>query len=118
MTNPFISDTRAAIAQIREYLAHIEQRLDHLEQQAPAVPSYEDQVAEATSTTAIFKIIERRVGLDRRTLLGKAERLVRVYGLADRFPDWSTNIELARYFAELHPTTGKPRLIAAIEALG
>jgi beta-lactamase class D len=117
MQNPFIAETRSALASIRDYLTHIEARLDELESAKPQLPSYAEEIAEATSTTAVFKVIERRVGLDRRTLLGKLERLVRAHRLEARFPEWSTDVTLARYVAQLEDD-GRPRLLVATEALG
>jgi len=100
-------DAREALQQSREAL-----------QQAPAkpVPTVDEYIAEATSATAIYKAMEGELGIDRRTILARVQRLVLSHGLQKRWPDWSTNVALARSLAQRTPS-GEFRLTVALREL-
>jgi hypothetical protein len=101
------ADARAALATTRAALA-----------QAPPkpVPTTDEYIAEATSATAIYKAMEGELGVDRRTILARVERLVLSNGINKRMPDWSTNVKLARSLATRMPN-GEFRLTAALREL-
>jgi len=117
-TNPLLTETRANLLVMREYIDAAMARIDLLiAEPAPApVPSVDEYVASATSATAVWKALEPELGVDRRTLLTRVERLVAAHGLVARFPNWSTDLKLAKYLAERTPS-GKRRLVEALEAL-
>lgn len=109
------NDIRQSIADMRVALAELEARLDRLTKAAPASTVDED-IADADSATRVYKALERELGLDRRTILSKVERVVKAFGLERQFPDWSTDVKLARYMASKNET-GTRRLVAALALL-
>jgi hypothetical protein len=80
------------------------------------VTSVDEDVAAATSATAVQRALERELGIDRRTVLAKAERLVKAHGIDQKLPDWSTNLRLWKHLAERMPT-GNTRLVDGLFAL-
>jgi hypothetical protein len=113
-------EVRKNIADIRAWLAEVESKLDRFAQVRAATPpaqAADDQIAEASSATRIQKVLEREFGIDRRTVLQRAERLVKAYGLDRQFPDWSTDVEFWRKLAERSPD-GQTRLARGLASLG
>ena len=113
-------DVRKQIADIRAWLSEVESKLDRFEvaRKAPVmVPTVDEDIAEASSATRVQKILEREFGIDRRTVLQRAERLVKAYGLDAKVPDWSTNVEFWRKLAERGPD-GQTRLARGLASLG
>ena len=117
----WLLDTRNQIADVRAWLAEVEAKLDTAEAAAkqpvrvPTAP-VDEEVAAATSVTQVHKALERELGIDRRTVLTKVERVVRAHGIDAKIPDWSTNVRLAKYLAERQPS-GNARLVEALLAL-
>jgi hypothetical protein len=113
-------EVRKNIADIRAWLSEVESKLNRFEavrQAAPPAASIDESIGEATSATRIQKALEREFGIDRRTVLQRAERLVKAYGLDKDFPDWSTDVDFWRKLAERSPD-GQTRLARGLAALG
>jgi len=111
----------ADLMQVREFLVEIERKLEaamkaEMERPKPPVPTTDEYVAVAETATAVYKALEAELGIDRRTILGKVERLVKAHSLEARFPDYSRSVELAKYLAERMPD-GRLRIQHALEAL-
>jgi|SRR5262245_12232163 len=112
----------ADLMQVREFLVEIERKLEaamkaEMERpKSPPVPTTDEYVAVAETATAVYKALEAELGIDRRTILGKVERLVKAHSLEARFPDYSRSVELAKYLAERMPD-GRLRIQHALEAL-
>lgn len=113
-------EVRKNISDIRAWLSEVESKLDRFEavrKAAPPVESAAEVIATATSATRIQKALEREFGIDRRTVLQRAERLVKAYGLDKQFPDWSTDVEFWQKLAERGPD-GQTRLARGLASLG
>ena len=113
-------EVRKNIADIRAWLSEVESKLDRFDQvrrAAPPTVTVDESVTEATSATRVQKALEREFGIDRRTVLQRAERLVKAYGLDQQFPDWSTDVEFWRKLAERGPD-GQTRLARGLASLG
>jgi len=117
-TPSWVAETRKQIDDVRAWLAEVETKLDrfHAATAPIIVASIDEDVAAATSATAVQKALERELGIDRRTVLAKAERLVRAHRLDERIPDWSTNLRLWKYLADRMPS-GNTRLVDGLFAL-
>ena len=117
-TPSWVAETRKQIEDVKLWLTEVEAKLDrfHTATAPIRVGSVDEDVATATSATAVQKALERELGIDRRTVLAKAERLVRAHGLDEKIPDWSTNVRLWKYLAE-RQSTGNVRLVDALFAL-
>jgi hypothetical protein len=109
------NDIRQAISDMRVALVELETRLDRLTKQAPA-QSVDEYIDAADTATRVYKALEPELGLDRRTILAKVERVVKAHQLERQFPDWSTNVRLAKYLASRNPA-GARRLVAALAQL-
>lgn len=118
--HPYLAETRKALDSIMEYLAIVDAKLSALERDPasllPPTPSVDERIAEATSATQVYKALETEFGVDRRTLYGRVERIVKAHGLEAKFPDWGRDVALAKYLASRNDQ-GKRRLLAALEAL-
>ena len=114
----WVDETRKQISDVRAWLADIEARLDQLSTTVSKLPTatVDEDVAAATSATQVQKALERELGIDRRTVLAKVERVVKAHGIDAKIPDWSTNLRLAKYLAERQPS-GNVRLVDALFAL-
>lgn len=113
-------EVRKNIADIRAWLSEVESKLDRISTAAGKLPpalTVDDQVAEANSATRMQRALEREFGIDRRTVLQRAERLVKAYALDQQFPDWSTDVEFWRKLAERGPD-GQTRLARGLASLG
>lgn len=110
----YLDEVRNQISDIRAWLAEVEVKLDRFK----AVPTttVDEDVAAAGSVTAVHKALERELGVDRRTVLSYVERLVKAHGVAEKLPDWSTNLRFAKYVAQ-REANGKVRLANAMAAL-
>jgi len=117
-TPNWVAETRKQIEDVKLWLTQVEAKLDrfHVATAPIRVSSTDEDVASATSATQIQKALERELGIDRRTVLAKAERLVRAHALDEKIPDWSTNVRLWKYLAE-RQSTGNVRLIDGLFAL-
>jgi hypothetical protein len=109
------NDIRQAISDMRLALIELEGRLDRLTKQAPA-QSVDEYIADADTATRVYKALEPELGLDRRTILAKVERVVKAHQLDRQIPDWSTNVRLAKYLASRNEA-GARRLVAALAQL-
>lgn len=114
----WVLDTRNQISDVRTWLAEIETKLDRFVElrKPPSVESVDESVAAATSVTQVHKALERELGIDRRTVLTKVERLVKAHSVADRLPGWSTDLRFAKYVAE-REANGRIRLVNALAKL-
>lgn len=118
-TNEFYWDeVRKQISDIRSWLVEVESKLDRFQavRTAPPTESVDESVATAGSVTAVHKALERELGVDRRTVLAKVERLVKAHGIDAKLPGWSTDLRFAKYVAE-REANGKIRLVNALDAL-
>jgi len=117
-TPSWVAETRKQIDDVRAWLADIESKLDRFSTSVGKLPTLtvDEMVAAAESATTVQKALERELGIDRRTVLAKAERLVKAHGLDAKMPDWSTNVRLWKYLAERQPS-GNIRLIDGLFAL-
>ena len=117
-SSTWISDVRTQISDVRAWLADVEAKLDRVSTTVSKLPTatVDEDVAAAQSVTAVHKALERELGIDRRTVLAKVERVVKAHGIDARLPDWSTNLRLAKYLAERQPS-GNVRLVDALFAL-
>lgn len=120
--HPYLAETRKALGQVLEYLAVVEAKLNDLERQGlttvlPPTSTVDERIAQAETATAIYKALEPELGVDRRTLLSRVERLVKAHSLEAQFPEWGRDVKLARYLAERLPS-GKRRIVEAIDSLG
>lgn len=116
----YLVETRKALTQVLDYLAVVDAKLTALEaeyQAGPPVSTVDERIAAAETATAIYKALEPELGVDRRTLLGRVERLVKAHNLEGQFPEWSRDVKLARYLAERLPD-GRRRIVSATESLG
>ena len=111
----YLDQVLSQITDVRAWLAEVETRIERLKSVAPTSTVDED-VAAAGSVTAVHKALERELGVDRRTVLSYVERLVKAHGVAEKVPDWSTNLKFAKYCAA-REANGKVRLRNAIDAL-
>lgn len=110
----YLDEVRNQISDIRAWLSEVEIKLDRFK---PIVPTTVDEdVAAAGSVTAVHKALERELGVDRRTVLERVKRLVKVHGIEAKLPGWSTDLRFAKYVAE-REANGKVRLANAIDAL-
>ena len=113
-------EVRKQISDVRAWLSEVESKLDRFDaarKAAPPTATVDDSVAEATSATRVQKALEREFGVDRRTVLQRAERLVKAYGLDRQFPDWSTDVLFWQKLAERGPA-GQTRLARGLAQLG
>jgi hypothetical protein len=111
-------DIRMGIAEIRTWLSEVERRLDARASYRgkPELPSVDDEIAAATSATQVQKALERELGIDRRTVLGRIERVVKAFRLEQRFPNYTSDLALHKYLAE-KDEHGKRRLSTALAML-
>jgi hypothetical protein len=112
------AEVRSQIADVRAWLADVEQKLDRVSTVVSKLPTttVDEDVAAATSATAVQKALERELGIDRRTVLAKAERVVKAHDVEAKLPGWSTDLRFWKYLAERQPS-GNVRLIDALFAL-
>jgi|SRR5215471_4090047 len=115
-TPAWVTETRQQISDVRAWLADVESKLDRFKIEPAPTMSVDEMVAAAESATAVQKALERELGIDRRTVLAKAERLVKAHRLDAKLPDWSTNVRLWKYLAE-RQSTGNVRLVDGLFAL-
>ena len=111
----YLDEVRKQIDDIRAWLVDVETKLDHFKAAVPTTTVDED-VAAAGSVTAVHKALERELGVDRRTVLSRVERLVKAHGVADKLPGWQTDLRFAKYVAQ-REANGKLRLVNALDAL-
>lgn len=111
----YLDEVRKQIDDIRAWLVDVESKLDRFKVAVPTTTVDED-VASAGSVTAVHKALERELGVDRRTVLARVERLVKAHGVEAKLPGWSTDLRFAKYVAE-REANGKVRLANAIDAL-
>lgn len=111
----YLDEVRKQIDDIRAWLVDVESKLDRFKVAVPTTTVDED-VAAASSVTAVHKALERELGVDRRTVLARVERLVKAHGIEAKLPGWSTDLRFAKYVAE-REANGKLRLANAIDAL-
>jgi hypothetical protein len=111
----YLDEVRKQIDDIRAWLVDVETKLDRFKVSVPTT-SVDEDVAAAGSVTAVHKALERELGVDRRTVLAKVERLVKAHGVEARLPYWSTDLRFAKYVAE-REANGKVRLVNALDAL-
>jgi hypothetical protein len=112
-----IATIRQQLADIRAWLAETEHKLDRMTLAPKAAPLSTDEIiAAASSATAVYKSLEQELGVDRRTILARVERLVKAHNLAERFPEWGTDLKLAKYLAE-RVDGDRRRITVALEAL-
>jgi len=99
-------------------LTALQAKLDALATAKPVLQTstVDEDVAAADSVTRVHKALERELGVDRRTIYSRVERLVAAHELDKRIPDWQTNVEFARYLAARMPD-GRVRLQHALESL-
>lgn len=110
----YLDEVRNQISDIRAWLAEVEVKLDRFK---PVVTTTVDEdVAAAGSVTAVHKALERELGVDRRTVLSRVERLVKAHGIEAKLPGWATDLRFAKYVAE-REANGQVRLVNALEAL-
>ena len=115
-------EVRKNIADMRIWLSKVEAKLDRIQ---PAVErvvvdsnSIDRAVAHAESATAIQHALGQEFGIDRRTVLQRAERVVKAYDLMAKLGgDWSTDVEFWRALARRQPD-GRVRLAHALATLG
>lgn len=113
-------EVRKNIADIRAWLSEVESKLDRFDAARKATPvseTVDETIETASSATRVQKALEREFGIDRRTVLQRAERLVKAYGLDKQFPDWSTDVEFWRELAKRGPD-GQTRLARGLAQLG
>jgi len=115
-TPAWADEVRKQISDVRSWLTDVEAKLDSAVVSKLPVATVDADVAAATSATAVQKALERELGIDRRTVLAKAERVVKAHGIDAKLPDWSTNVRFWKYLAERQPS-GNVRLIDALFAL-
>lgn len=111
----YLDEVRKQIDDIRAWLVDVESKLDRFKVAVPTT-SVDEDVAAAGSVTAVHKALERELGVDRRTVLARVERLVKAHGIEAKLPGWSTDLRFAKYVAE-REANGKVRLANAIDAL-
>lgn len=111
----YLDEVRKQIDDIRAWLVDVETKLDRFKAAVPTTTVDED-VAAAGSVTAVHKALERELGVDRRTVLSRVERLVKAHGVADKLPGWQTDLRFAKYVAQ-REANGKVRLVNALDAL-
>ena len=92
-------EVRKNIADMRIWLSEVEAKLDRIQ------PAVERVVVDSNS-------------IDRRTVLQRAERVVKAYDLMAKLGgDWSTDVEFWRALARRQPD-GRVRLAHALATLG
>lgn len=112
-----VNELRQQIADVRAWLSEVESKLaSHSEHRAIPAMSVDEQIEAATSATQVYKSLERELGVDRRTILARVERIVRAHGFAESIPDWGTSLVLAKHLAG-RTEDGERRIVAAIAAL-
>lgn len=113
-----IARIRTEVSDVRTWLVETERKLDTLTARGEPVQlaTTDELVAAASTATAVYKALETELKIDRRTILAKVERLVRAHELAEKFPDWSRDVRLAKHLAS-RTEDGRIRLVAALEAL-
>jgi hypothetical protein len=112
-----IGEFRQQLSDVRAWLAELESRIERASAAPKAAPlSVDEQIAEADTATRVYKALEPELGVDRRTILARVERLVKAHSLAERFPNWGTDVALAKYLAER--VGDERRISVAIRELG
>jgi hypothetical protein len=113
-----VNELRQQIADVRAWLAEVEAKLDRstLSQPKAAPLTTDEYIERATSATQVYKALEPELGVDRRTILARVERIVRAHGFAESIPDWGTSLVLAKHLAG-RTEDGTRRIVAAIAEL-
>jgi len=115
-------EVRKNIADMRIWLTEVEAKLDRIQPRIDAVVvdslSVDRAVAAAESATAVQHALGQEFGIDRRTVLQRAERVVKAYDLMSKLGgDWATDVDFWKAMARRQPD-GRVRLAHALATLG
>lgn len=103
------------IADAQAELADLQLAATRFKQPVPG-QTVDEYIDQADSATRVYKALEPELGVDRRTILSYVERIVRFYELSTRFPEYGTNLALAKYLASRNPK-GQRRIVAALQGM-
>ena len=124
----YVEEIRRNIADIRSWLSEVEAKLPRTQVlaqvvPAPAKPPIDERIAidrevrAAVSPTGVQKALEREFKVDRRTIYAYVERLVEAYGQQAKYPDWRTDENFWKRWAE-RDASGKTLIERGLIALG